>query len=166
MPDLPAGPRRGVGRILQDLRLLGPAEALRAVSPAPLVYWKGAGAKPLPMQFLDQAKVYVRAGDGGNGAVSFRREKFVEFGGPDGGALDDPKKPMTGKGPKIRSIRLDDGMATLKHPDVDALISAAVLLANSGLKSAITTFALSCANVFAACLPMPCPLPVITTTFP
>ena len=37
------------------------------------------------MQFLDQAKVYVRAGDGGNGAVSFRREKYVEFGGPDGG---------------------------------------------------------------------------------
>src|SRR5215813_6825479 len=38
------------------------------------------------MQFLDQAKVYVRSGDGGNGCVSFRREKFVEFGGPDGGA--------------------------------------------------------------------------------
>ncbi len=37
------------------------------------------------MQFLDQAKVYVRAGDGGNGCVSFRREKFIEFGGPDGG---------------------------------------------------------------------------------
>jgi GTP-binding protein len=37
------------------------------------------------MQFLDQAKVHVRSGDGGNGAVSFRREKFVEFGGPDGG---------------------------------------------------------------------------------
>ncbi len=37
------------------------------------------------MQFLDQAKVYVRSGDGGNGCVSFRREKFVEFGGPDGG---------------------------------------------------------------------------------
>src|SRR3990170_4622456 len=37
------------------------------------------------MQFLDQAKVYVRAGDGGNGAVSFRREKYIEFGGPDGG---------------------------------------------------------------------------------
>src|ERR671934_3063222 len=37
------------------------------------------------MKFLDQAKVYVRSGDGGRGAVSFRREKFIEFGGPDGG---------------------------------------------------------------------------------
>ena len=37
------------------------------------------------MQFLDQAKVYVRSGDGGNGCVGFRREKFIEFGGPDGG---------------------------------------------------------------------------------
>ncbi|WP_420393404.1 GTPase ObgE [Acuticoccus sp.] len=37
------------------------------------------------MKFLDQAKVYVRSGNGGNGAVSFRREKFVEHGGPDGG---------------------------------------------------------------------------------
>ncbi len=37
------------------------------------------------MKFLDQAKVYVRSGDGGNGCVSFRREKFIEFGGPNGG---------------------------------------------------------------------------------
>jgi GTP-binding protein len=37
------------------------------------------------MKFLDQAKVYVRSGDGGNGCVSFRREKYIEFGGPDGG---------------------------------------------------------------------------------
>jgi GTP-binding protein len=37
------------------------------------------------MKFLDQAKVYVRSGDGGGGSISFRREKFVEFGGPDGG---------------------------------------------------------------------------------
>src|SRR4051794_27955136 len=37
------------------------------------------------MKFLDQAKVYVRSGDGGRGSVSFRREKFIEFGGPDGG---------------------------------------------------------------------------------
>ncbi|MDN2567734.1 GTPase ObgE [Aquibium sp. A9E412] len=37
------------------------------------------------MKFLDQAKVYVRSGDGGAGSVSFRREKYIEFGGPDGG---------------------------------------------------------------------------------
>ena len=37
------------------------------------------------MKFLDQAKVYVRSGDGGAGCVSFRREKSVEFGGPNGG---------------------------------------------------------------------------------
>ncbi len=37
------------------------------------------------MKFLDQARVYVRSGDGGSGCLSFRREKFVEFGGPDGG---------------------------------------------------------------------------------
>ncbi|WP_088344940.1 MULTISPECIES: GTPase ObgE [Rhodomicrobium] len=37
------------------------------------------------MKFLDQAKVYIRSGDGGNGCVAFRREKFIEFGGPNGG---------------------------------------------------------------------------------
>ncbi len=37
------------------------------------------------MKFLDQAKIYLRSGDGGNGVVAFRRERFVEFGGPDGG---------------------------------------------------------------------------------
>jgi GTP-binding protein len=37
------------------------------------------------MKFLDQAKVYIRSGDGGNGCISFRREKFIEFGGPNGG---------------------------------------------------------------------------------
>jgi GTPase len=37
------------------------------------------------MKFLDQAKIYIRSGDGGAGSVSFRREKFIEFGGPDGG---------------------------------------------------------------------------------
>ena len=35
------------------------------------------------MKFLDEAKVYIRSGDGGNGCVSFRREKFIEFGGPE-----------------------------------------------------------------------------------
>ena len=37
------------------------------------------------MKFLDQAKIYCRSGDGGNGVIAFRRERFIEFGGPDGG---------------------------------------------------------------------------------
>ena len=37
------------------------------------------------MHFLDQAKIYLKSGGGGPGAVSFRREKYVEYGGPDGG---------------------------------------------------------------------------------
>src|ERR1700751_4194022 len=37
------------------------------------------------MKFLDEAKVYIRSGDGGNGCVAFRRERYVEFGGPSGG---------------------------------------------------------------------------------
>jgi GTP-binding protein len=37
------------------------------------------------MKFLDEAKVYVHSGAGGNGCIAFRREKFIEFGGPSGG---------------------------------------------------------------------------------
>ncbi len=37
------------------------------------------------MKFFDEARVYIRSGDGGAGCVSFRREKNVEYGGPDGG---------------------------------------------------------------------------------
>ncbi len=37
------------------------------------------------MKFLDQAKIHLRSGDGGNGVIAFRREKYIEFGGPDGG---------------------------------------------------------------------------------
>src|SRR3546814_1017597 len=37
------------------------------------------------MHFLDQAKIFIKSGDGGPGAVSFRREKYIEYGGPDGG---------------------------------------------------------------------------------
>ena len=37
------------------------------------------------MKFLDQVKIYVKAGNGGDGSASFRREKFIEYGGPDGG---------------------------------------------------------------------------------
>ena len=38
------------------------------------------------MKFLDESKIFIQSGDGGNGCVSFRREKFIEYGGPDGGA--------------------------------------------------------------------------------
>ena len=37
------------------------------------------------MKFLDEAKIFLQSGKGGNGCISFRREKYVEFGGPDGG---------------------------------------------------------------------------------
>ena len=37
------------------------------------------------MKFLDQAKIFIKSGDGGNGCIGFRREKYIEFGGPDGG---------------------------------------------------------------------------------
>jgi GTPase len=59
----------------------------------PTLWWRASGnwslldnpPKGRAMHFLDQAKIYVKSGDGGPGAVSFRREKYVEYGGPDGG---------------------------------------------------------------------------------
>mgnify|MGYP000284740294 CR=1 FL=1 len=56
------------------------------------------------MKFLDQAKIFIKSGDGGAGAVSFRREKFIEFGGPDGGD--------GGRGGDI-VFRVDDNLSTL-----------------------------------------------------
>ena len=56
------------------------------------------------MKFLDQAKLYVSSGKGGNGCVSFRREKYIEFGGPNGGD--------GGKGGNV-SIECVDGLNTL-----------------------------------------------------
>lgn len=56
------------------------------------------------MKFLDQAKVYLRSGDGGDGCVGFRREKYVEFGGPDGGD--------GGKGGNV-VVEVADGLNTL-----------------------------------------------------
>jgi GTP-binding protein len=43
------------------------------------------------MKFLDQAKIYIKAGDGGSGSASFRREKFIEFGGPESLRLNHKK---------------------------------------------------------------------------
>jgi GTPase len=56
------------------------------------------------MKFLDEAKVFVRSGDGGNGCVAFRREKFIEFGGPSGG--------NGGRGGDV-IIEVADGLNTL-----------------------------------------------------
>jgi GTP-binding protein len=56
------------------------------------------------MKFLDEAKVYIRSGAGGNGCVSFRREKFIEFGGPNGGD--------GGKGGDVIAVVVD-GLNTL-----------------------------------------------------
>ncbi|HUC18555.1 MAG TPA: GTPase ObgE [Acetobacteraceae bacterium] len=56
------------------------------------------------MKFLDQVKIYVRSGDGGDGVVAFRREKFLPFGGPDGG--------NGGKGGDI-VLTAEDGLNTL-----------------------------------------------------
>jgi GTP-binding protein len=56
------------------------------------------------MKFLDEAKVWVKAGDGGDGVVAFRREKFIEFGGPDGG--------NGGRGGDVL-VRAVDGLNTL-----------------------------------------------------
>ena len=70
------------------------------------------------MKFLDEAKVYIRSGDGGNGAVAFRREKFIEFGGPSGG--------NGGRGGDVIVVavdRLNDQLATLYG--LDALPKAA-----------------------------------------
>ena len=56
------------------------------------------------MKFLDEAKIFVKAGDGGDGVIAFRREKYIEFGGPDGGT--------GGKGGDIL-IEAVDGLNTL-----------------------------------------------------
>ena len=56
--------------------------------------------------FIDRIKIYVKAGNGGNGAVSFRREKYVSHGGPDGGD--------GGRGGNIVFV-VDDNMSTNKE---------------------------------------------------
>ena len=61
--------------------------AMRSAQPPPSPPFQGGEISPTcpAMHFLDQAKIFIRSGSGGPGAVSFRREKFIEYGGPDGG---------------------------------------------------------------------------------
>ena len=58
------------------------------------------------MKFIDEVEIYIKSGDGGNGVASFRREKFVPFGGPDGG--------NGGKGGDVIIVG-DEGVNTLVH---------------------------------------------------
>jgi GTP-binding protein len=60
--------------------------------------------KARAMKFLDEAKVFVKSGDGGSGCIAFRREKFIEFGGPDGGD--------GGRGGDVAALAVD-GLNTL-----------------------------------------------------
>ena len=85
---------------------------------------RGRGAYPhaqqpetSPMKFLDLAKVYIRSGGGGAGAVSFRREKFIEFGGPDGGdgAVDQHRHPV-GEQHRGGPVGDDDRGGAAQHP--------------------------------------------------
>ncbi len=67
------------------------------------------------MDFIDEATVYVKAGKGGNGLLSFRREKFIEFGGPNGGD--------GGRGGNVIFISTDSSTTLLNfmfHPHITA----------------------------------------------
>src|SRR6202140_852391 len=79
--------RPGPSRRMLRVRLGSHADSWRRAHNVPrrLSYFRTRRRISCAMKFLDEAKVFIRSGDGGNGCVAFRREKFIEFGGPNGG---------------------------------------------------------------------------------
>ena len=73
-------PRRQGPAMVRGAQERGRDGALYAAASA-----AGGLVESCAMKFLDQAKIYIASGAGGDGSISFRREKFIEFGGPDGG---------------------------------------------------------------------------------
>jgi GTP-binding protein len=74
------------GARVSSMPASGPSHGACAPDHPPLRLVRGGShIEEKTMKFLDQAKIFIRSGDGGAGSVSFRREKFIEFGGPDGG---------------------------------------------------------------------------------
>lgn len=70
--------------VLCNIEFIFPSKRSPFCAPGSQIQKRALPKGPV-MKFLDQAKIYVRSGRGGAGAVSFRREKYIEFGGPDGG---------------------------------------------------------------------------------
>tara|TARA_R110000796_G_scaffold11478_2_gene38275 strand:+ start:184124 stop:185281 length:1158 start_codon:yes stop_codon:yes gene_type:complete len=70
--------------VLCNIEFIFPSKRSLFCAPGSQIQKRALPKGPV-MKFLDQAKIYVRSGRGGAGAVSFRREKYIEFGGPDGG---------------------------------------------------------------------------------
>ena len=94
------------------------------------------------MKFLDQVKIFIKAGNGGNGSPSFRREKFIEFGGPDGGetkapSADDVRRLRPGEvdpDPESKPARPDT--IDLDEDEKEMLSEARARLANTQGKKA------------------------------
>ena len=71
------------------------------------------------MKFIDEAKIFVKSGDGGDGCLSFRREKYIEFGGPDGGNGGKGGDIILEGTKSLNTLVAFDFKNTLKHKKVE-----------------------------------------------